>query len=177
MIDVSSRRPPDRLATARAAHGELESEGVQRSWPSARPTASKTSDGGAAIKGCACWPCGEAFKAPLAVPAGPVQAKGPGCVGRRPTRQARYCSVAEPTAAERSAKQPPALEPLARPSGRATARRTRAARGSSRPSPSPTSRSRPLEVTKIAVSSRGEPSVGGGGAVRGATRPAQATTV
>ena len=80
MIDVSSRRPPDRLATARAAHGELESEGVQRSWPSARPTASKTSDGGAAIKGCACWPCGEAFKAPLAVPAGPVQAKGPGCV-------------------------------------------------------------------------------------------------
>ena len=37
---------------------------------------------------------------------------------------------------------------------------------SSRPSPSPTSRSRPLEITKIAVSSRGEPSVGGGGAVR-----------
>ena len=86
--------------------------------------------------------------------------------GRRPTRQARYCSVAEPTAAERSAKQPTALEPLARPSSRATARRARAARGSSRPSPSPTSRSRPLETTKIAVSSRGEPSVGGGGAVR-----------
>ena len=49
--------------------------------------------------------------------------------GRRPTRQARYCSVAEPTAAERSAKQPTALEPLARPSSRATARRARAARG------------------------------------------------
>ena len=66
MIDVSSRRPPDsfaaaraahgelesegeprswppaRLAAARAAHGELESEDVPRSWPSARPTASKT---------------------------------------------------------------------------------------------------------------------------------------
>ena len=72
--------PPDRLAAARAAHGELESEGVQRTWPPARPTASKTSDGGAAIEGSACWPCGEAFKAPLAVPTGPVQAKGPGCV-------------------------------------------------------------------------------------------------
>ena len=42
MIDVSSRRPPDSFAAARAAHGELESEDVPRSWPSARPTASKT---------------------------------------------------------------------------------------------------------------------------------------
>ena len=42
MIDVSSRRPPDRLAAARAARGELESEGVQRSWPPARLAASKT---------------------------------------------------------------------------------------------------------------------------------------
>ena len=91
--------------------------------------------------------------------------------GRRPTRQARCCSVAEPTAAERSAKQPTALEPLARPSSRATARRARAARGSSRPSPSPTSRSRPLEITKIAISSRGEPSVGGGGAARAPHAP------
>ena len=40
----------------------------------------ETSDGGAAIEGYTCWRCCEAFKAPIAVPIGPVQAKGPGCV-------------------------------------------------------------------------------------------------
>ena len=45
MIDVSSRRPPDRLAVARAAHGELESEGVQRSWPPARLATARAARG------------------------------------------------------------------------------------------------------------------------------------
>ena len=213
MIDVSSRRPPDRLAAARAAHGELESEGVQRSWPPDRFAAALAAPGrpiaspplGRRVESSSRRACSAAGRPPAPPPPRRATAEQPSrgaragrvvrrskprsqsplaqsrprvrdASGRRPTRQARYCSVAEPTAAERSAKQPTALEPLARPSSRATARRARAARGSSRPSPSPTSRSRPLEITKIAVSSRGEPSVGGGGAVRGATRPAQATT-
>ena len=41
----------------------------------------------------------------------------------------------------------------------------------SRRGPSPTSRSRPLEITKIAILSRGERSVGGGGAARAPHAP------
>ena len=74
-----------------------------------------------------------------------------------------------PTAAERSAKQPTALEPLARLSSRATAGRARAARGDPE---SPGSISNiPLEITKIAILSRGERSGGGGGAARAPHAP------